>query len=137
MYYCKNCGFEFEEPEKTYETHIFSDTPFEVLYLCPNCRSSNFREKNITHCRCCGSRLPAGCIEYCSESCRQKGEKLWKNELKRRRKDMCDPLNIIVRECSDYNKTHNTDYSYGQYVALIRPKLSKERGKCDRKRKST
>lgn len=137
MYYCKNCGFEFSEPEKTYETHAFSDTPFELIYICPNCKSGNFREKNLTHCRCCGSRLPKGHNEYCSESCKSKGEKLWQKEFKRRNRDLKDPLKMLVRECRNYNLQHNTSYSYGQYVAIIRPKLLKEQTECVKRKKNT
>lgn len=136
MYYCKNCGAEFLEPEKTYETHIFTDTPFELLYICPSCKSGNFHEKNLTHCRCCGGRLPTGQNEYCSDNCRSKGEKLWKKELKRRRNQLTDPLNMIVRECKNYNEENGTRYSYGQYVALIRPKILKENTRCVKKRKN-
>ena len=137
MYYCKNCGLEFAEPEKTYETHIFSDTPFELLYICPGCKSGNFYEKNLTHCRCCGGKLHKGQVEYCCESCKSKGEKLWLNELKRRRRELKDPLKMIVRECISYNKENNTNYSYGQYVAIIRPKLLKENAKCVKRKKNT
>lgn len=137
MYYCKNCGSEFEEPEKQYETHCFTDTPFELYYICPKCKSSNFHQKNTTHCRCCGSRLPKGNEEYCSASCRSKGEKMWRRELKRRQSEMTSPLKMVVRECAIYNQTHNTAYSYGQYVAIIRPKLLKEAKKCAKKRKNT
>ncbi len=136
MYYCKNCGREFEEPEKSYETHIFTDTPFELFYVCPTCKSQNFREKNVTHCRCCGGKLTKGQEEYCSEACRNKGEKLWRRELKRRRNAMKNPLNLIVMECNEYNKQNNTRYSYGQYVAIIRPKLLKEKAQCAKKRKN-
>ncbi|MBQ6847444.1 MAG: hypothetical protein IJO62_00815 [Clostridia bacterium] len=136
MYYCKNCGNDFEEPEKTYETHNLSDTPFELYYVCPHCKSGNFYEKSSTHCRCCGSRLPKGATEYCCDSCRIKGEKLWRRELKRRKDEMVNPLKMIVRECSIYNQTHNTDYSYGQYVAIIKPKLLKEAKKCAKKKKN-
>ncbi|MGI6279558.1 MAG: hypothetical protein ACOYJS_03240 [Acutalibacteraceae bacterium] len=137
MYYCKNCGFEFLEPQKTYETHNLSDTPFEVLYLCPNCKSRNFYEKNQTHCRCCGAKLSKEQTEYCSDSCRTKGALLWKKELKKRRAELINPLNMIVKECRDYNKANGTNYSYGQYVAIIKPRIFKEQGKCAKKRKNT
>ena len=137
MYYCKNCGKEFLKPEKIYETHRLSDTPFELFYICPYCKSQNFHEKNLSHCRCCGSRLPKGQNEYCSDSCRNKGEKLWLRELKKRKNQLSSPLQMIVRECTEYNKAHNTKYSYGQYVAIIRPKLIKETAKCDRQKRNT
>lgn len=136
MYYCKNCGNDFEYPEKTYETHSFSDTPFELYYVCPKCKSGNFYEKNSTHCRCCGGKLPKDAIEYCCNSCRIKGEKLWQKELKRRKNDLSDPLKMIVKECNIYNKIHNKNYSYGQYVALIKPKLLKEAKKCAKRKKN-
>lgn len=136
MFYCKNCGHEFSEPEKSYETHMFSDAPFELFYMCPNCKSRNFYEKNLTHCRCCGGRLPKDRVEYCCEACELKGEKLWKKELKRRKKELANPLNMVVKECILYNGENNTNYSYGQYVALIRPKLLKEKTKCVKKRKN-
>jgi len=136
MYYCKNCGHDFSEPEKTYETHIFTDTPFELLYVCPSCKSGNFREKNLTHCRCCGSKLPQGSVEYCSDSCRNRGEKLWRKELYRRRNVLKDPLHSVVRECISYNEENGTDYSYGQYVAIIRPKLLKEKKLCVKRKKN-
>lgn len=137
MYYCKNCGTDFDEPQKSYETHNLRDIPFEVVYLCPNCKSTYFYEKSTTHCRCCGSRLPKGQTEYCCNTCKIKGERLWRRELKNRHSDMLDPLKIIVRECNEYNRQHGTDYSYGQYVAIIRPRLSKKGKKCDKRKKNT
>lgn len=137
MYYCKNCGNDFEVPEKTYETHNFSDTPFELFYICPHCKSRNFYEKNLTHCRCCGGRLPKGTVEYCCAACKAKGEKMWRRELKKRHLEFSHPLQMVVRECNIYNKTHNTNYSYGQYVALIRPRLIKEGKKCVKKKRNT
>ena len=137
MYYCKNCGKEFEKPEKSYETHLLSHPPFELIYICPNCKSQNFHLKNLTHCRCCGSRLPSGTTEYCSPSCKLKGEKMWRKELKKRQAELKDPLKMLVKECAIYNTTHGTRYSYGQYVALIRPKLLKEGKKCAKRKKNT
>ncbi len=136
MYYCKNCGNDFEEPEKSYETHNFSDTPFELFYVCPYCKSRNFYEKNLTHCRCCGSRLPKDAKEYCCDACKIKGERLWRRELKKRHLEFNSPLQMVVRECSIYNKTNGTNYSYGQYVALIRPKLLREGKKCAKRKKN-
>ncbi len=136
MYYCKNCGNEFEEPQKTYEVHHFGNPPFELYYVCPKCKSGNFYERSLTHCRCCGGRLPKGADEYCCDSCRIKGEKMWRKELKRRKAELFNPLKMVVRECAIYNKSNGTDYSYGQYVALIRPKLLQEGKKCVRQKKN-
>ena len=136
MYYCKNCGREFEKAEKSYETHRLADTPFEVFYVCPFCKSQNFHEKNLTHCRCCGSRLPKGQTEYCCDSCKNKGEKMWQREVKKRRNTLKSPLQMVVKECAEYNKVHGTKYSYGQYVALIRPKLKREKHQCGQKKRN-
>ncbi len=136
LYYCKNCGRNFEKPQKEYEKHIFTDTPFELFYTCPFCKSRNFREHITTHCRCCGAKLPAGKTEYCSEACKSRGKKLWEREFKRRERNVSSPISIITRECNEYNRQHNTRYSYGQYVALIKPRL-KEKSKCESKRKNT
>ncbi len=135
MYYCNNCGEEFNEPKKIYETHNLSDAPFEVVYICPRCKSGNYREKITTHCRCCGARLTPDKVEYCSEPCRRKGKKLWKQEYKRKRKGLCNPILFMVRECNRYNKLHNTNYSYGQYVALIEPTLKRRNKNAKQKEK--
>lgn len=135
MYICKNCGLEFETPLKATETHLFSDTPFEVLYLCPACKSNHFHEKDMTHCRCCGAKLSSGAEEYCSEACRRKGNKLWDKQKKRLKREENDPLFLLVKEAALYNRKNGTDYSYGQYVSLVKPTLKKENGKCAVKRK--
>lgn len=124
MYYCSDCGCEFETAEVYKETHGFLYPPFEERSCCPNCKSENIRLKNISHCRCCGAKLN-GKKEYCSETCRTKGEAMWKAERKKRKLGRTSPLNRIVLETEEYNKKHRTSYSYGQYVALIMPKLKK------------
>ena len=122
MYYCPDCGTEFEKPEKHYETHNLTSPPFEVIYYCPSCKGENFFEKSNTHCRCCGVKLRNGHTDYCSATCEKRGKKLWAREVKRRRLLVSNPVNSIIRELEFYNKTHNTNYSYGQYIALIKPK---------------
>lgn len=128
MYYCPDCGCEFLIPLKQVETHSLSRPPFEEIYLCPCCKGKNFYEKVLSHCRCCGARLSKSGTDYCSQSCRIRGEKLWKKEMLRRKLNLDNPINIIIKEVSNYNAKHKTNYSYGQYVALIRPVL-KKRGK--------
>ena len=123
MFYCKNCGCEFEKPYKVFEKHNLKTAPFEAFYLCPNCKSENFYEEEITHCRCCGAKLTGEIEGYCSETCRIKCEEIRRKEIARRHKELSNPLNLMVRECREYNKAHKTEYSYGQYVALIKPKL--------------
>ncbi len=129
MYYCPDCGSEFEKSEESYETHGLIHPPYESVYCCPYCKGTDFFEKSTTHCRCCGIKLRKGLKDYCSESCEKRGKKLWQKELKRRKIISSDPVNILVREVSIYNKKHNTKYSYGQYVALIKPKGAKKDAK--------
>lgn len=129
MFYCKSCGYEFDHADVTYETHGLQSPPFEEICVCPACRSTDFFEKSSTHCRCCGSRLPAGAKDYCCETCRTRGEKLWKKERKRRNVLSQSPLNLLVKEVDAYNRKNGTNYSYGQYVALIQPKGRKKYAK--------
>lgn len=133
MYYCHDCGSHFEKPCKTYSTHSFTSPPYEKIYCCPSCKSESISEKNTTHCRCCGAKLRRGAVEYCSDACKNKGEKLWKKEIKRRQLSSSNPINLIMRELESYNKAHGTNYSYGQYVAIIMPE---EKNKKCRTKKS-
>lgn len=136
MYYCPDCGYEFEEPEKIYETHGFNTPPYEKLTVCPMCKATSFYEKVNTHCRCCGAKLKKG-GKYCSASCQEKGERLWQKERIRRRIRQSDPLNEIIREIESYNKINKTDYSYGKYVAIVKSKEKAVKSKCVKKRKKS
>lgn len=121
MYYCKDCGCEFEKAEILAQTHGLSRPPYEKHAACPCCGSGNFHEKAARHCRCCGARLPEGAHDYCNAECKARGKKLWEKERYRRHLSRIDPISVIIREADEYNKTHGTEYSYGQYVAFIRP----------------
>jgi len=129
MYYCPDCGGEFENCEIIYETHNFQNPPFEKNYCCPFCKSTGFYEKDTKHCRCCGIKIRDDLIDYCSESCKKKGKKLWEKDVKRRKIVSTDPVNILVKEVEIYNKINNTKYSYGQYVALVKPREAKKNEK--------
>ncbi len=136
MFYCKDCGFEFEKPLMLFEKHNLDTAPFEELTVCPACKGQNIKEKNVTHCRCCGARLSDGLVDYCSENCRENGIKLRKIENRKRKVRLESPLNTLVRQVEDYNKKHNTKYSYGKYVALIQPKMKADK-KCTKKKRNT
>ncbi len=123
MYYCPDCGCEFEKAEVYTETHGLASPPFEECRCCPNCGSGGFRLKTSSHCRCCGARLAPGEKEYCSDVCRKRGEEMWSRELKKRKLRRKSSLNRIIAELTEYNQRNHTDYSYGQYVTLIRPHL--------------
>lgn len=135
MFYCRNCGFEFEKPENIYENHGMLSPPFEKISVCPNCRSDRIFQKNITHCRCCGARLPKGIHDYCSEWCREKGEKLYALERKRRRITEQSPVCEIIKQLKKYNTEHGTDLSYGQFVAFVLSK-KKDMKKCKTRKKN-
>ena len=133
MYICYDCSGEFETPENLVEKHLLDAPPYEVSYVCPFCNSSNFKVKSHSHCCCCGAKLPNTDSEFCSNECRNKGIKLWKNEFKRRKQLLINPINVIIRELENYNKEHNTNYSYGQYVAIIENQRRKQ--KCANRKK--
>ncbi len=135
MYFCYDCLSEFEEPKKIVEKHGLSSPPYETSYVCPHCYSYYFTNKIQTHCRCCGAKLTKGKIDYCSEECAKRGKILWEKQLQHRKAQLISPLNIIIRELGLYNKTHNTNYSYGQYVALLQ--CEKEKKKCAKKKRNT
>ncbi len=135
MFYCKNCGYFFYKPHKIYENHGMKNPPFEEHYVCPSCNSNKITEKKITHCRCCGAKLFNSDSEYCSERCKNRAEKLYALEQKRRRLRDESPINEIIKKVKAYNLLNGTNYSYGQYVALILPK-EKETKKCKTKRKN-
>ncbi len=120
MFYCPDCGFEFEKAKKIYEDHGLSAPPFETVGCCPECKGTGIYEKEESHCRCCGAKLSKGIKDYCSAECKRKGEKLWRKQLKNRKKIYESPLNQIIREVTKYNKENGTSYSYGQYVAFIK-----------------
>ncbi len=123
MFYCKNCGYEFFKPRNFYEDHGLKSPPYEKRYVCPNCNSERFYEKKVTHCRCCGAKIVNSNSLYCSDRCRERGEKLYALERKRRKLREESPINEIVKRTKEYNAANNTNYSYGQYVALV---LSRE-----------
>ena len=123
MYYCNDCKKEFTKSIKKFETHGLSSPPYEAFYLCPFCISTNYREIEIKYCRCCGARLKNQQAEYCSDKCKITLEKLRREEYKKHKQLLESPLIKLIKEVEAYNKLHSTKYSYGQYVALIKPRI--------------
>ena len=123
MYRCEDCNRKFEKPKKVVETHGQTTPPYEVFYLCPFCNSTSFKKIEVSYCKCCGRRLNNSTAVYCSETCRVTAIKLKQKEEKRKQENLKNPLNILIKEVEAYNTKHNTNYSYGQYVTLIKPKL--------------
>ena len=123
MYHCKDCNRKFNTPKKVLETHGQTAPPFEVFYLCPFCSSTNFNKIIVSYCKCCGRRLNDPSDYYCSENCRSNAIKLKHKEVLRKQALATNPLNVLINEVEKYNNEHKTKYSYGQYIAIIRPKL--------------
>lgn len=42
MYKCRDCHEEFDEPYVYYETHGFTDGPYEEWSVCPYCSSPDW-----------------------------------------------------------------------------------------------
>lgn len=122
MYTCKNCGCEFENAKIVYQSHGLLNPPYEEIFVCPDCESTNFENKKVTHCRCCGAKLLNNEKKYCSDKCEKLGIALRQKEQKRKKEYLESPICRLVKEVENYNKTHRTNYSYGQYVALVKPK---------------
>lgn len=119
MYICLECNTAFENPKTLTETHGLTSPPYEVLYVCPNCKGTNYKPREIKYCHCCGARLNASQKEYCSASCESKGQKLKRQEQKRHKLLRESYIYKVVREVEEYNRHNNTRLSYGQYVALV------------------
>ena len=126
MYICTSCEREFKAPAILKERHNNSHPPFESICVCPYCQSTDYEDKTIRYCRCCGAKLSTQKSDYCSEGCKSNGEKLWQREIDRKKLLTDSPLYKLVREIEIYNHTHKGRLSYGQYVSLF----------CRRKKKN-
>ena len=120
MYYCKSCNSYFNEPRLQFEHHSLDTEPYEKIYVCPICNSSDYKEINSTHCRCCGAKLKDGEHLYCSDNCEKRGKEMWEKEKRKSNYQKQLPINIILKQLREYNKINNTNLSYGQYVAKLK-----------------
>lgn len=127
MFYCLNCESEFEKAASFKESHGLSSPPYEEISCCPNCGSESIHEKWHKYCLNCGKTLYESNSFFCSEACRKRGKEIWSKELSDRRKRRNSEINKILKELREYNALHKTNYSYGQFVAIIRP--DKKRGR--------
>lgn len=125
MYYCTDCGKEFENPKVRYERHGMGEAPFEEYLYCPHCSSDSIKEETLRYCRCCGRKLPDKRRWYCNNDCKTRGEKLWRIERERRRRLEGNSIIRISAKIEQYNKAHGTNYSYGFFVANVLPKMPK------------
>lgn len=134
MYICLKCNNEFETPIKITETHSLPNPPYEAVYVCPNCKSTDYEKKKAKHCHCCGAKILNSNSDYCSDACKIKGEKLWLKEAMNKNLLISSPIYCLIREVNEYNIANKTNYSYGQYVALVK---SKKEGKKNAKKQKT
>ncbi len=118
MYVCMDCEKRFFNPKFYFERHLLASPPYERHIMCPFCESENIAEIEVRHCRCCGARLRReNTGEYCNASCKRRGEKLWKMQEINRKKRLTNPIVQITNKLEEYNKSHGTNLSYGQFVA--------------------
>lgn len=76
MYYCQNCGAEFERPARCREAvgEYMGRTAYEDFEACPNCGSEEIDE--MKKCEICGEHVPehkmAACVtrDVCEDCCR-------------------------------------------------------------------
>ena len=115
MYYCPDCLKEFEFVKISFEKR---ESGYERMFMCPFCDSMSYREKKGCYCRYCGLPLSRNENGYCSDTCRRAGEKLFKKQEERRRKEKDLPIVNAIAEVEKYNKLNNCNLSYGQYYAL-------------------
>ena len=126
MYYCNDCESEFEKYRKVCERHSLDSPPYEILYVCPFCSSTDFTEISATHCRSCGAKLLSAGEKYCSAECETRGNILKRKLNKKLEYQLNDPVYKIAREIESYNKKNKTNLSYGKYVAFIEKKGAKK-----------
>lgn len=115
MYYCSDCRREFEFAKVYYEPTPKGD---RKLLLCPHCDSVDYEEKRGEYCSFCGRKVPYYGQRYCSDSCKNSGEKMFLRQKEMEEKRKTSPLYKAVKEVEDYNRINGCTLSYGQYYAL-------------------
>lgn len=125
MYHCQDCKQKFEKPLVEEERHSLTNPPFERYAVCPYCFSERIEEIKTLYCRYCGLPLKDGHTAYCDATCRRKGKRLWHQKQTIVRSMGDNKIGHTVLKLNKYNFEHGTNYSYGQFVALILPKLAK------------
>ena len=123
MYECTDCGQRFEKPAYYYEKHGLDTPPYEKIAVCPTCKGSHFHEARAIYCRFCGARLHGDAADYCNDTCRKQGVRLRRKEALHLYQSRNHPVVQVTRLLEIYNREHGTRYSYGQFVALILPKI--------------
>ena len=125
MYQCQDCEHEFLYSECIEETHGLSFGPYEKISVCPYCKSQKFFKIENRYCKYCGRKLKSNELEYCSKECKRKGETMWREQARRKNLYEKSSLISVTRQLEEYNKLHNTKYTYGTFVGKILNKNAK------------
>jgi len=118
VYYCQDCEKEFKLPKIIKEDHGQPEHN-EVFRVCPLCFSRNIIKRPPRFCKYCGARLYTE-GDYCNKRCERLAHEVWERERKRKRDWLASPLYSAIKEVEEYNKTHGTALSYGQYFGVIK-----------------
>ena len=114
MYKCLDCEKEFKYPKRAAERHKLKGFPLEKIWLCPHCESNLFEKQPEYYCKNCGAKLSAR-GDYCSLSCRKKGEAAYKRQAELKEQLEHNPLILAIREVEAHNKATGKKISYGKY----------------------
>lgn len=119
MYYCQDCDYEFLYAEEVEERHNFENPPFEKIAVCPNCKGTKFSKIENRYCKYCGRKLKENMHDYCTKECKRRGEIMWREQARRKNLYEKNSLISVTRKLEEYNKSHNTKYTYGIFVSKI------------------
>lgn len=117
MYECLNCGKTGNIPLIDYQRHDLTLPPWEAVLRCPKCKSTELKHIPKTFCGFCGQETKEG-KKYCNHICEKLGEEYRKKQEEKRRLIQQFDVTRAIAEVDEYNRLHNTDYSYGKYFAL-------------------
>ena len=116
MFKCKKCGAVFNSCDTFMERYYPTVLPVSGHKHCPECKSDRVGLYEGKFCACCGIRIEEW-QEYCSPDCERLAKILKEREEKRKKLVRSFELSLAVREVEDYNRTHGTRLSYGEYFA--------------------
>ena len=126
MYRCQDCDYEFLYSEEIKEPPNLPVPPYESIAVCPNCKGENFSKIENRYCKYCGRKLKPDQNEYCAKECKRKGEIMWREQARRKNLYEKSSLTSVTRQLEAYNKSHNTNYTYGAFVSKILNKKVQE-----------
>lgn len=123
--YCKTC-IRFDKIDKVCK---ISNTPkWGTSKACESYKSKRGRPSgskrliDVRYCVVCGTRLsPSISMNVCSEDCAFIRERMLKgrlDELRRQERLKGNQISDILNELNLYNEAHQSNLSYGQYMAM-------------------